>query len=554
MKSNPMTTCDYYKLGHMTMDVPGVKRVVSTWTPRHHKHDAAFNEKTVTFGHQYVVKRYFVEFFEGFFAGDFQEYKDDFIEIAQNTFNPKYIDPICRAFEKLHELGYLPIEVWALPEGTLVPDGCPQAMLFNTHRDFGWLPQFLEDLWSNSSWGPATSATTAYYRRKLAEPFYEKSDNPEAIRSLCGDFSLRGMTSHEAGAISSLGHLLSFDKTATIDANRIAKQYYNADLVTKPVGYGLPSLEHSVVVKGVAYFKDKIINGDFFTGELFTEAEKYRRPLRIALNENWEINLMAEMCFMIYLLTEVQPEGNFSYVSDTYDYWGVIGKILPVIKDIIKARNGKLIIRPDSGDPAKIILGSGLRLRDSDFDRVVGYFRFGPELESLGTLNALGKIFGVTTNTHGLKVLDPCIGLIYGDAITADIEKQILEGERDLGWAPESVMLGIGAYTYQFVTRDTRGFAIKAVNCTIAGLGEIAIFKAPKTDSGKKSQRGAVVVYRASDRIEDKFKVGGFWDGYSLEVALNNSFQMMRPIFCNGELMNTETIYEIRDRLWNGKF
>ncbi len=541
MKINPMTACDYYKLGHMTMDVPGVKQVVSTWTPRHHKHDKPENDKTVTFGHQYVVKRYFKEFFEEFFASDFQWYDDDFTRKIQSTFNPRYIDPICRAFKKLHALGYLPIEVWALPEGTLVPDGCPQVMLFNTHEDFGWLPQFLEDLWSNSSWGPATSATTAYYRRKIAEPFYEMSDDPSAIRRLCGDFSLRGMTSHEAGAISGLGHLLSFDRTATIDANSIAEQYYGADLINKPVGYGLPSLEHSVVEKGVAYFKAQILEQGI-TGM----AQKYWQPLTIAANENWEINLMAEMCFMIYLLTEVQPDGNFTYVSDTYDYWGVIGKILPTIRDIIMERDGKLIMRPDSGDPVKIVIGTfPHKLRDNS--RVdIG---MGSRWEQMGTIESLGEIFGWTYNNQNVKVLDSHIGLIYGDAITAEREIQILKGMQEAGWAPENISLGIGAYTYQYATRDTRGYAIKAVGCTIEGLGEMAIFKEPKTDSGKKSQRGAVVVYKTADT-----GTIGYWDGYPLEYALNDSCQIMRPIFKNGECMNEETVYDIRNRLWNNQF
>lgn len=552
MKINPMTACDYYKLGHMTMDVPGVKQVVSTWTPRHHKHDVKENELTVTFGHQYVVQRYFKEFFEEFFASDFQKYDDDFTRKIQSTFDPRYIDPICRAFKKLHALGYLPVEVWALPEGTLVPDGCPQVMLFNTDEDFGWLPQFLEDLWSNSSWLPATSATTAYYRRKIAEPFYQHSDDPTAIRRLCGDFALRGMTSHEAGAISGLGHLLSFDRTATIDANSIAEQYYGADLINQPVGYGLPSLEHSVVEKGVAYFKAQILDKGIPSMD-----EKYHSPLYQASQENWDINLMAEMCFMIYLLTEVQPKGNFTYVSDTYDYWGVIGKILPVIKDIILARDGKLIMRPDSGDPVKVILGVGLDTYDLRYavDKAGNHITIEDTMSSitswerLGTLKSLGKIFGFTYNDKGYQVLNPHIGVIYGDAITAEREIKILEGMTKAHWAPENISLGIGAYTYQYATRDTRGYAIKATSCIIDGLGEVPIFKEPKTDSSKKSQRGAVVVYKT----EETGQVG-YWDNFPLKQALGDPFQIMRPIFRDGECMNLETIYGIRSRLWNGKF
>lgn len=530
MKTNPMTCCDYYKLGHMTMDVPGVQKVAATWTPRHHKYTPGC-EFTVNFGHQWVVDSQFGEFFAPFFAGDFEYYANDFRRKVKPTFNPIYVEPIIEAFRKLHALGYLPIEVWAVPEGFLIPDGCPAAMIFNTVDGFGWLPQFLEDRWSLSDWLPSTSATTGYYRRVNATPFYEKfSDDVSAVRRLCGDFSMRGMTSHEAAAISGAAHLLSFDRTATIDANSILEEYYGADLENQPCGFGTPSLEHSVVEKGVAYFREKILNGSLITDE------KYGSYIRNASLENWDINLIAEMCFLIYMLTEVQPEGVFTYVSDTYDYWGIVGKVLPMLRNIIMARNGKLVIRPDSGDPVKIILGDQVARFDS--------------WENLGTLRSLDRIFGVTYNEKGAMLLDSHIGLIYGDAITAERQDLILGGATDLGYAPECITLGIGAYTYQYVTRDTRGFAIKATDCFIDGIGEIPIFKQPKTDSGKNSQKGAVVVYAGNESNE----IQGWEDQFTLEQALKNPYQLMRPIFRDGEVMNTETIYEIRDRLWNGRF
>lgn len=528
MFHNPMTAADYYKLGHMTMDVPGVKQVLATWTPRQHKHDQPENDYTVNFGEQWFVKRGFIEFFKDFFTGDFEIYADDFRETVEETFNPIYIEPIVEAWRKLHAVGYLPISVWAVPEGYLLADGCPAAMIYNTDDRFGWLPQFLEDLWSNSNWLPSTSATTAYYRRMKATKYFDKHvKDPLAIRKLCGDFSLRGMTSIEAGAISGAGHLLSFDRTATIDANSILKQYYGADLKKRPPGYGLPSLEHSVVEKGVAYFKKKIL-----TGELLTNLE-YAKIITKGSRENWEINLIAEACFMIYLLTEVQPSGAFTYVSDTYDYWGVIGKILPAIKHIIMSRDGKLIIRPDSGDPVQVILGN----KDAE-----------NEWERMGTLESLALIFGFSWDCL-MKILDSHIGLIYGDAITAERQELILAGMVEREFSPVNIALGIGAYTYQFVTRDTRGFAIKAVNCVIEGLGELAIFKEPKTDNSKKSQRGAVVVYDTGSNIIDSWD-----DGHTIELATKHPYQLMRPIFENGEIMNTENIYEIRNRLWNNQF
>lgn len=528
MKTNPMTACDFYKLGHQTMDIPGVQRVVSTWTPRSHKYtpDCPY---TVNFGYQWIVQKCFVEFFKDFFKGNFEDYAEDFRMKVGATFNPTYIEPVINGFAKLHNLGYLPIEVWAVPEGYLIEDGCPAAMIFNTVDGFGWLPQFLEDLWSMNSWLPSTSATTAYYRRRNAESFYDNiAEDETAIRRLCGDFSMRGMTGHEAAAISGAGHLLSFDRTATIDANSILAEYYGADLINNPPGYGTPSLEHSVVEKGVAYFKHKIENNEIIQSSI------YAKYVDIGLKEKWDINLIAEMCFMIYMLTEVQPNGVFTYVSDTYDFWGIIGNVLPTIKDIILNRNGKLVIRPDSGNPVKVILGN---------DAAENHW------ENLGVLKSLAAIFGNTTNKWGYKMLEPHIGFIYGDAITAERQKDILTGAFAMMFSPENITLGIGAYTYQYVTRDTRGFAIKATDCTIDGIGEISIFKEPKTDTSKRSQRGAVVVKAAMGNV-----VCSWIDGYTLEEALNSKHQIMRPIFRDGDIMNTETIYEIRNRLWNNKF
>lgn len=530
MKTNPMTTCDFYKLGHMTMDVPGVQRVVSTWTPRHHKHDKD-NEFTVNFGHQYVVKRWFDEYFQDFFAGDFDKYAEDFRRKVDKTFNETYVQPVINAFRKLHELGYLPMEVWAVPEGYLIPDGCPSVMMFNTVEGFGWLPQFLEDLWSMHSWLPSTSATTAYYRRLNATPFFEEnSDDPSAVRRLCGDFSMRGMTGHEAAAISGAAHLLSFDRTATIDANSILEEYYGADLTENPPGYGLPSLEHSVVEKGVAYFREQIINGTLI------QNEKYARYVTDAVVNNWEINLIAEMCFLIYMLTEVQPSGNFTYVSDTYDFWGIVGKVLPELYFIIIDRQGKLIIRPDSGDPIKVILGNP---NATD------------EVEKDGALKALENIFGYKTNKKGKKLLHPAIGLIYGDAITAERQQIILEGLKEREYSPEAITLGIGAYTYQYVTRDTRGFAIKATACVFDNIGEVPIFKLPKTDDSKKSQRGAVLVVEPTGYPDVPLQYN---DRERLEWATGYHDQLMRPIFKDGKTMNQETIYTIRERLWKGAF
>lgn len=527
MKKNPTLLIDFYKAGHYFMQPEGVKTIYSTWTARSNKYHVGCPD-TVVFGHQAFIKEYFIDFFnENFFNVPIDELRTGFNKIMKNCFNEQYAD--FTRFEKLYELGYLPIRVDAVPEGTLLPIRVPQAALWNTHPDFGWLPQYLEDMWSCHNWLPSTSATTAYYRRKDLEPYFEETcDDPSAVRRACGDFSMRGMTSEDAAYVSSAAHLLSFDRTATVDANGFLEQYYGADIENYPPGFGTPSLEHSVVCQGIAYWGDKLMNG--------TLNDEYRKiALRAA--PDWEISLVAEMLFLYHLITKVQPKGVLSYVSDTNDYWGVLTKIAPALHYEILTREGKLVFRPDSGIPEKIVLGD-----PNSKQRHI----------QMGSVRVLQEEFGSKTNSKGYEVLNPCVGLIYGDAITQTIAKKIAEGLKEMRFSIENITFGIGAFTYQYVTRDTRGYAIKATNADFAELGEIPLYKSPKTDDGTKvSQRGCVVVYETvCDGIV-------YNDGYDLKHShggFSNYTNLLQPIFIDGEVKNTETIYDIRERLHKGGF
>lgn len=527
MYKNPCLMVDAYKLGHYFQMPHGVHSIYSTWTARSNKYHPGC-EDTVIFGHQGFIKEYLIDFFnEHFFNADIDEIERDFARKVSAIFHPGYTD--FSRFRKLHELGYLPIQVWGVPEGTVLPVHIPDHVIFNTHVEFGWLPQYLEDIWSCHNWMPSTSATTAYYRRKLLEHYVKRTcDDLTPLKHLCGDFSMRGMTSEDAAYVSTAGHLLSFDRTATVEGNAYLEQYYLADLSSPETapGLGVPSLEHSVVCQNVAYYKEAMAGGYI---------PKVMAPyVRKGLMENWEPNLIAEMCFLIRLLTEVQPTGVLTYVSDTYDYWGVVTKVLPAIKDIIMARDGKLSVRPDSGNPVHIVCGDPMAEPGS------------PEFN--GTLLELFKTFGYTTNKMGYKVLPPQIGLIYGDAITAAITKDIGDWCVDNNISIGNVAFGIGAYTYQYVTRDTRGYAIKATDAIMKNLGELPLYKAPKTDPGKRSPKGCVAV------IQDSRGLYCMVDKLSLHESLNYPGNVMVPKFVNGEQQNVESIYTIRDRLWKGAF
>ena len=516
---NPALACDYYKIGHaVKMQPEGMETAYTTWTARSFKYHNNYR-KTVIFGEQYTIIDLNEYFFNNFFNIPIEILKNEFEEVIANTFDQTYAD--FSKFEALWKLQYLPLAIMGVPEGTLLPVGIPDHIIYNTHPDFAWLPQFIEDMWSANNWLPSTSATTAFYRRRQLRHFVETTcDNPEdTLRHMCGDFSLRGHTSLQAGCISGAGHLLSFDRTATIGANVLLKKYYNAKTIP---GLGTPSLEHSVVEQGIACFKNRIVTGDY---------PKYMSPyINQALNENWEINLVAEMCFILHLITEIQPTGIMTYVADTYDYWGVVSKILPTIKNVILNRNGCFSIRPDSGKPVNIICG------DPKAEK------YSPEY--YGTLRCLINIFGSTSNSKNYKVLPNQIRMIYGDAITPEITEQVGNWCVENHIALNNICFGIGAFTYQYVTRDTRGYCIKATDCIHEEYGEMLLYKEPKTDPGKKSPRGCVAVIKKDNSYT-------MIDHLTLEQSIHYPKNVMVLKFKDGKYYNQETFETIRNRLDN---
>jgi len=211
----------------------------------------------------------------------------------------------------------------------------------------------------------------------------------------------------------------------------------------------------------------------------------------------------------------VYPSGNISIVSDTYDLWNVVDNVLPQLKDLIMAREGKVVIRPDSGDPVKIICG------DAASDR---------STVQKGIVERLFELFGGTTNSKGFKELDPHIGVVYGDSITVDRADKICQGLLDKGFASTNTILGIGSYTYQYVTRDTFGFALK-------GTAEIV------NGEFKAMQKGMVAVVFENDdfRLID--------DLTPQTVADLGERNLLETCYLNGEFIRTTRFEEIRNRL-----
>jgi nicotinamide phosphoribosyltransferase len=310
------------------------------------------------------------------------------------------------------------------------------------------------------------------------------------------DFGMRGMFGLEAAALSGAGHLLSFTGTDTVPAIDFLESYYHADATKEVVGGSVPATEHSVMCMGTP-------EGEF---------ETFKR-----------------------LVTEVYPKGVVSIVSDTWDLWTVLTDYLPRLKDAILARDGKVVIRPDSGDPVDILCGQVIPGRDyrdivenANVDRSLPVYK--------GVIELLWDTFGGTVNEKGFKQLDPHIGAIYGDSITVERADEICKRLAAKGFASTNVVFGIGSYTYQYVTRDTFGFAMKATYGEVNGEGR-AIWKKPVTDNGTKtSAKGLLSVKRVDGKLQLQQDV--LWD----DVHSDD----MQLVFENGHLFRGTNLSTVR--------
>jgi len=256
-------------------------------------------------------------FNENFFGKEKAEVINDYQRVIKNTLGIE--TPDTTHIELLYDLGHLPIKIKMLREGTLVPIRVPCLTIENTDERFFWLTNFLETLMSCEIWQTMTSATIAFEYRKIVQQYStETCDNNEHLMFQCHDFSMRGMSSVASAINSGIGHLLSFTGTDTIPAILAMEKYYNSDVKNELIGTSIPASEHSI---SCAYGQNN-------------ELEYYR-----------------------HIIQDVHPNGFVSLVSDTWDLWNVIENYLPKLKGIILNRNGKVVIRPDSGCPVKILCG-----------------------------------------------------------------------------------------------------------------------------------------------------------------------------------------------------
>ena len=495
---NPLLCLDFYKTAHAEQYPQTLTKMVSYYTPRMTRLDDT--DKVTLFGLQAFIQEYLIDAFdEFFFSVPFHQVIAEYKRVLNSTINT---DGVGEArLKALHSLGYLPLEIRAVPEGVRTNIKVPQIEISNTHPNFVWLVNSIETMLSCTMWHTQVSAEVGYRYRQIVNEFAERTCDDDVVRArLLGDFSMRGQESVESATKSSAAFCLSFLNTATVPAILWLESNYNCDCTKEPVAFGALSTEHSVMCSNFA------IDGD--------EITHVRR-----------------------LLTEVYPHQSFSMVSDSYDYWNLVDYILPQLKDEILAHDGCLSIRGDSGDPVKVVTK---------------------------TVFKLWSIFGGTVNSKGFKVLNPHVKALYGDSITPQRCQQIYEILENAGFAINNVSLGVGSFSMQCLekwddftgcteveykpyTRDTFGIAVKATYAEDADGKPIMIFKNPKTDTGhfKKSQRGCCRVVKDGDNY-------AYEDGLTWAEAQDNN--ELRVVFKNGEFVLTYTLNEVRQNLHGGQF
>jgi nicotinamide phosphoribosyltransferase len=534
---------DGYKIGHKKMLAKGTKVLYGTWIPRGTKHAPKGIKKIVSFGQQLTWRWLKDEFDENFFYTQIRKDSEEYIAsggtqvhkmVDNRELKKKALSFIKdmsmylgleydgKHFEELWDLGYLPVRVKALPEGIRTNPGIPHMTFKNTVDGFGWLTLYLETIVSALSWKAPTNATIALEFRKNVTEWVMKTDPKQAflIDYLCHDFSARGLDPFSMIS-SGLAHATSHrgsDSVITIPAAR----YY----------YGEP--EDEVVINSVNASEHSVS-----TTKIFTVGEKQ----------------------MIIDWLKEFPTGILSIVADTFDLFKLILEYLtdPEVKALIMARDGKLVIRPDSGDPVDIICGKSFTQSGEYVGQTHRIESVDSQPEYKGVIELLYEIFGGTVNKQGYKVLDSHIGAIYGDSINLERQVQIYERLAAKGFAATNIVLGVGSFTYQFNTRDTFSFAAKGgwfevetenvigtlhgANGQTADIFErrgIDIYKDPATDDGtKKSPRGLLQVYEEEGEIYVK-------DQCTKEEEEGGLLQV---IFEDGKFYNLQTLTQIRERL-----
>lgn len=465
-KINFLLLADAYKYSHYKLYVPGTTKIYSYLESRGGQFD-----ETVFYGLQYFLK----EYLEGvaFTKADVDEAE----QILNGVFGRKGVFER-KNFDYILEKhgGKLPVRIKAVPEGTAVPVHNVLMTIENTDPNCFWLTNFLETVLMQL-WYPSTVATLSRSIRKVVEQYYNETCDESAkagIDFVLNDFGFRGVSSVESAGLGGSAHLINFMGSDTVYASAFAQTYYNAQQV---YGMSVPATEHSIMTL------------------LGPEGEKE----------------------VFKHVLQAYPEGILSCVSDSYDifravseYWGT------ELKEEILNRKGRLVVRPDSGDPVMTLL----KVYELLFEK-----------------------FGFTVNSKGYKVLPTQIRVIQGDGVDYDSIKVIYESLKSNGIAAENLVLGMGGALLQKVNRDTQKYAMKCSHAEVNGK-VIEVKKAP-TEMNEKGEIVKSFKTSKAGRLKLIQEKGVFT---TVKEAASPAADVLQTVFENGVITSSTTFEEIRER------
>lgn len=515
---NPWLLADFYKFTHILQYRPELRELTSYLTPRGSRLKGV--NKVVFFGLSAYVHSYIVENFrENFFRRNFEYCECEIREVLELGlgYTDEMIDKTIEHFKALHELQYLPVEINAVPEGTLVPMGVPCVEIKSTNPEFFWVGQALEASLSAAIWHPMVSATIAREYRKIARGAFSATvENGIDERTAMCDFSMRGQESNESAVNASVAWLTSMWNSSTVAARKHIKDVYGIEKspVTPFTKQWKPQYTYGVRDK----MKDTIVRG-------LTSTEHSVMTSHACLDGGYEY-------YTFKYLFDLYKNVSFAAVCDSYDFWNVLTHILPnYFKDEIDERGKRGVfigVRHDSAEPVDALCGTVPVIHEKDvlaFDELpdtmvegsdnlhhivisdelgsllneivrkndglfeykgivyqimaldndrffkrmshniyggnkflrwalVSSFNRSRTWEEKGMVETMYEIFGGTVNSKGFKVLNPGIKAVYGDSITITRAKKIYERLEAKGFAANNVSLGVGSFSFQALENE----------------------------------------------------------------------------------------------------
>lgn len=457
---NPILNTDSYKASHWLQYPPGIKNVSSYAEAR----PGGDFDEVVFFGLRFYLEAYLSK---PITVADVEQARE-IVEAHGEPFNYDGWMHIVNVHG-----GRLPLKITALPEGTVVPAGIPLLQIEATDPACFWLVSYIETALLRALWYGSTVATYSREVKKVILSNLDMTcDNPQAaVPFMLHDFGARGVSSYESAALGGAAHLVNFLGTDTMSALSFIQSVYGAPTP----GFSVPAAEHSTITSWG-------IEG---------EADAYAN-----------------------LIDQFDGEGKIvSIVSDSYDLWNAIDNIFGnVLKDRVLAMKGRLVVRPDSGDPATI---------------------------TLQAVEKLGKAFGYEINGKGYKVLNPKVRVLWGDGVGLDTVGDVLANLSYGGWSGENVVFGMGGALLQGQHRDTLRFAFKA-NAMLDGNDVWHdVFKKPATDPSKASKAGRQIVFFNEER--------GVWEAQK-RTEDNAHLDALQPAFLDGEVVISDSWESIRHR------